>query len=137
MLQVFIEPFCICFILECYYKVISINHDACISFQFRCNHFFEPPYQDIMHVNAGDYRRTDRTLSCFLRLLTLPLVRMTYCPQSSHMNNPLCADTVPPGCNFAACSAVIRFQPFSDHLQTCVSDAEAMCIPPTFFVLVF
>ena len=43
-------------------------------------------------------------------------------------------DTVPPGCNFAACSAVIRFQPFSDHLHivgySCVNFADSMSFLP-------
>ena len=28
-----------------------------------CYHLFKPPYQYVMHIDAGDYRRTDRTLS--------------------------------------------------------------------------
>ena len=43
--------------------------------QFRCYHFFELPYQNIMHVNAGDYRRADRSLSasffCFFEFIAV------------------------------------------------------------------
>ena len=26
-----------------------------------CYHLFKPPYQYVMHIDTGDYRRTDRT----------------------------------------------------------------------------
>lgn len=31
--------------------------------QLWCYHLFKPPYQYVMHIDTGDYRRTDRTLS--------------------------------------------------------------------------
>ena len=49
--------------MECYHKIVGIYDQTCISFQLWCYHLFKPPYQYVMHIDAGDYRRTDRTLS--------------------------------------------------------------------------
>ena len=43
--------------------IVGIYDQTCISFQLWCYHLFKPPYQYVMHIDAGDYRRTDRTLS--------------------------------------------------------------------------
>lgn len=43
--------------------IVGIYDQTCISFQLWCYHLFKPPYQYVMHIDTGDYRRTDRTLS--------------------------------------------------------------------------
>ena len=50
--QMFIEQFCVLFVLKCCDKIVRIYRQAAVAFKPRLHLFPEPPYQHIVHVNV-------------------------------------------------------------------------------------